>query len=392
MKLALLKGNRFNPWHLQGFTRLRGSPEITAFRAESEIQRHFTGRDDGSVDFRVERIYFDTEKGQPLGRAWNALRERCGLHEPRVVPFHERLADFDLIQSWELFTDWSAEGLRAREVFNIPLAVMVWDNIPFNMERNTARHELKRRVATGADRFLVHTERSRRMLDMEGVASSRVVKFSPGLDTERFSPGEAHRRELGVAEDAFVILFVGWLLPRKGIDFLVLALRELLNDPAVKDKYNVQLLAVGGGPGRDRVEHLAARLGVQNACNFTGPLPYDRMPDAFRAADMFVLPSIATPEWQEQFGMSLIEAMACGVPVISTLSGAISEIAVDHAILCQPNDFFSLYESMKRVMLNPALREDLGAGARAYALEQFNLDTYASALSDVYEELLAERG
>ena len=389
MNLALLKGNRFNPWHLQVFRYLRGNPSITAFRAESEIQRHFHGRDDGSLEFAFERIHFDTEVGNPLTRGVKGLLARYGGREPRIVPFHDRLRDFDLIQSWELFTDWSGEAVLAREKFGIPVAVMVWDNIPFNMERDPGRLELKCRVAGTADKFLVHTERSRRMLDIEGVDPSRVVELNPGVDTELFCPGEGRRAEFGISDDEFVILFVGWLLPRKGIDFLILALRELINDPGPKGA-KLRLLVVGSGPGKDRVERLVARLGVGDACTFAGALPYSRMPEAYRAADVFVLPSIATPEWQEQFGMSLIEAMACGVPVVSTLSGAIPEIAGAAAVLCQPDDFVALYEALKRLIESPAEREDLGRAGRAHAISRFDLKTYAEALSDVYDNMLGK--
>lgn len=387
MRLALLKGNRFNPWHLQAFKRLRGNPSITAFRAESEIQRYFDQRDDKTVGFPVERIYFDTEVGNPVTRWARTFQERYLNRAPRIVPFFERLKDFDVVQSWELFTDWSAQAVMAKERFGTPLAVMVWDNIPFNMERNPGRRMLKQRVAAHADVFMVHTERSRRMLDMEGVPSNRVNLLNPGVDLALFSPGPHRRSDFGLAEEEFVILFVGWLLPRKGIDFLILALRELLNDSQLRGR-QVRLLIVGSGPGVDRVEHLIARVGVGHVCTFAGPVPYNRMPDAFRAADLFVLPSIATPEWQEQFGMSLLEAMACGVPVISTLTGAIPEIAGNSAILCQPNDFFALYEATKRLILNPSERTDLGAAGRARAEAHFTLDNYAEALSHIYDGLL----
>jgi len=387
MKLALLKGNRFNPWHLLAFSRLPGAPEVTAFRAESEIQRYFAQRADSALNLPIERIYFDTQAGPLFRRAWNEFAARYLGREPRILPFHDRLQGYDLIQSWELFTDWSAEAVKAKQKWNIPLSVMVWDNIPFNMERNPARRTMKERVAANADLFIVHTERSRRMLDVEGVNQDRVVKIDPGVDTERFSPGPGHRDRFGLPEEAFVVLFVGWLLPRKGLDFLLLALRELIHDSRFRDQ-NLRLLVVGSGPGRDRIERLIDRLGVRDICVFAGSLPYAEMPEAFHAADVFVLPSIATPEWQEQFGMSLIEAMACGVPVVSTFSGAIPEIVEHAAVLCQPNDFVSLYEALRDLLSNSAKRQDLAEQGRAHALARFRLEEYAKALSEVYAGLL----
>jgi len=360
-----------------------------AFRAESEIQRYFREREGAPLPFATESIYFDTQGGAWPARLRNIASARWLGREPAILPFHERLCGFDVMQTWELFTDWSSQALEAKRRFGTPLCVMVWDNIPFNMERNPRRRQVKQAVAAGGDRFIVHTERSRRMLDLEGVDPARVVKIAPGVDTARFSPGPGDRAAFGLDPEDFVILFVGWLLPRKGIDFLLLALRELLHDGDLRG-HRVRLLMVGSGPGRDRVESLVARLGVGEACRFAGALPYDRMPEAFRIADAFVLPSIATPEWQEQFGMSLIEALSCGVPVVSTHSGAIPEVAEDAAVLCQPNDFVSLFEALKDLFLRPERREELSRLGRKRAVDRFCLELYAAELAKVYAGLPGE--
>lgn len=389
VKLALLKGNRFNPWHLQAFERMAGF-EVTAFRADSADRRAFHEHVEAEPSFETEKIWFDTQAGFLPRRLGNALRTQYLGRPPRILPFHERLRGFDLIQTWELFTDWSEEALEAKRRWGIPVSVMVWDNIPFNMEREPRRHALKQRVAREADRFLVHTERSRRMLDIEGVDPARVVKIDPGVDTALFAPGPGVRHELGLLDDAFVILFAGWLLPRKGIDFLLLALRELLRDASLERP--VELLIVGSGPGRDRVEQLAARLGVAGRCVFAGGLPYGRMPDVFRSADLFALPSIAMPDWQEPFGMALIEAMSCGVPVVTTYSGAIPEIVEDAARLCQPNDFLSLYETIRLLVDDTDQRRMFAQRGRRLALRRYGLDRYAATLHATYMEMLARGG
>jgi len=387
MKLALLKGNRFNPWHLQGFGLLPDGVEVTAFRAEPENQHYFAERDDAGPKFQVERIYFDTQKGGPLRRFVNVFSQRYANRAPRILPFRDRLEGFELIQSWELFTDWTAQALEARARWGTPLAVMVWDSIPLIMERNPERRAMKTRAAEKADRFIVYTDRSRRMLRLEGVPEEKIRRINPGVDTGRFCPGPANRSALGLDDGEFVVLFVGWLLPRKGIDFLLLALRELLNDPDLRDR-RLRLLVVGWGPGRERVEGLIDRLALKNACTFAGALPYSRMPDVYRAADVFVLSSTATPEWEEEFGMSLIEAMASGTPVVSTLSGAIPEIADYAAALCHPNYFVSLYEALKNMMLHPDSRKELGKAGRKRASRTFDLREHAAQLARIYDELV----
>jgi glycosyltransferase involved in cell wall biosynthesis len=386
VRLALLKGNRFNPWHLQAFKMLPDT-DVVAFRAESEIQKLYDGQDDGSANFDIEPIHFDTQTGPLVSRYRNLFLSRYRGREPHLVPFYERLGRFDLIHTWELFTDWTSQAIEAKERFGTPLAIMVWDNIPFNMERNAERRRLKERAAEAGDVFIVHTERSRRMLDMENVPEDRVVLMDPGVDTNAFAPGPRDRSAFGLGDDEFVILFVGWMLPRKGIDFLILALRELVKDPDLA-RMKFRLAIVGTGPGRQRVEKLLERTGLTDHVTFLGSVRYDRMPDVFRAADVFALPSIAMPDWQEQFGMAIIEAMACGVPVVTTLSGAIPEMTDDNAVLCQPNDFVSLFEAIRQLALDKEERVELSARGREHALRRFTLERFAASLADAYAPLV----
>ena len=87
--------------------------------------------------------------------------------------------------------------------------------------------------------------------------------------------------------------------------------------------------------------------------------------------------------------MSLLEAMACGVPVVSTYSGAIPEIVCDAGVLCQPNDFLSLYEAVKDLVENAGKRKELADAGRQRALERFTLDAYAHGLDEVYKAMLS---
>lgn len=383
-RVALLKGNRFNPWHLEAFAQLPEGYKVTAFRAHSEIQGYFEERGAGALPFECERIWFDAQRG-PL-RGVRLLQERYGNRPPRVLPFADRLEGFDVVQSWELFTGWTRESLEARCRFGMPLALMVWDTIPFNNEDSPECRATKQRALAEADRLLVHTERSRRMLEIEGADPARIALIPPGVDTERFQPSPVDRKTLGLPADRTVVLFVGWFLPRKGLEWLLYALKELRGqtDPPL------HLAMVGSGPGRGRIEGIVARLGFEGACTFLGAVPYRQMPPVYQASDLFVLPSVAVPGWQEQFGMALLEAMASGLPVVTTHSGAIPEIAGDAALLCPPNDFTSLADAIARLLRDPILRTDLASKARSRACGHFALDKQTAALAGVYGELLGK--
>lgn len=374
MKIALLIGNRYNPWHFQVYGRLPGAPEVTVFRAESEIQRYFDERDDSAADnpFKFERIYFHREKHPLLSRFTRG---------ERIMPFHDRLKRYNLVQTWEMFTDWSDEAITARLAGGPPVVVMVWDNIPFNMESDPRRREIKQRVKQHADLFIVHTELSRQMLRIEGVPGDRIAMVPPAVDTERFSPAAASANQ-----EQFTMLFVGWFLPRKGLPVLLYALRTLLDDPELREM-QIRLEIVGSGPGKSNIDALVERLRLRDACRFRGSLPYGQMPDVYRESDCFILPSVPTPEWQEQFGMSLIEAMACGIPSVTTYSGAIPEIAGDAALLCPPGDFVDLGDKLKHLITHPEQRRRLSQQARTRASERYAIDSLAEGLARVYQSM-----
>jgi len=376
LKLALLIGNRYNPWHFQVYGRLPGNPEVTVFRADSEIQRYFDARGGtaAQLPFGFETIRFDSQPSF-------LDRFRRG-REPRIVPFHERLMGYDVVQSWELFTDWSNEAAIARSRGGPRLAVMAWDNIPFNMDGSAWRREVKARVREAADVVIVHTERSYAAMRLEGIGAERLVRVPPGVDADAFSPGAARAEGEGVR-----LLFVGWFLPRKGLAVLLYALRGLLDDPALRGR-PVRLDIVGSGPGKEVVDGLIARLGLGDVCHFHGSVPYERMPDMYRNADVFVFPSIPVADWQEQFGMALLEAMACGVPCVTTYSGAIPEVAGDAAVLCAPADFVSLRDAIRGLIVEPERRAVLGAAGRARVLARYTLAHLANGLAGVYAGLL----
>ena len=380
--LALVKGAQYNPYRLAAFRLLHSRPEIAVFYRPDP----FTLRDIGEETEDLPILY-DTETG-PLLRRWQyRLAGALGRRKPRLIPFHDRLEDFDLIHAWDLYTDWSEQALIAHQRHGTPLCVTVWDTIPFHLERNPGRRQRKEAIAAGADRLIVHTGPAYRMLEAEGIETRRLIAMDPGADTALFTPGPADRKALGLDPDDFVLHFPGWLLPRKGIEFLLLALNELIHDET-RHGATVRLLVAGAGPGRDRIEELMHRLKAEAACRFTAPLPYTAQPGILRAADLAILPGVSTPEWQEQYTLSLLETMACGVPVLTTPAGALPEGIEEAVVLSRPDDFVSLYEAVKTLIQNPAQRASLAREGRKLAETRFSLNRQAACLSVLYDTLM----
>lgn len=170
----------------------------------------------------------------------------------------------------------------------------------------------------------------------------------PGVDLDTFRPGI----EPAFESDDPAILFVGRLVESKGID-------ELLE--AVATLEGRQELHVVGRGDRDRIRNRAATLGIDDAVVCHGEVPHPELPAYYAGADVFCLPS-----HEESFGMANVEAMACGLPVVTTdLEGIKTYLANgENGLLAQVGDSQDLADKLTMLLESPALRSRLGEHAR----------------------------
>jgi glycosyltransferase involved in cell wall biosynthesis len=179
---------------------------------------------------------------------------------------------------------------------------------------------LERRAVRRAAAILVLSRFSREILDEDHPRASGLVRpVSGGVDVERFSPGDgqaAARRRLGLAGDEPVLLTVRRLEPRMGVENLVAAVHR------IRARVPARLAVAGTGPLLEQLRAQAAGLGLGDVVRFLGRVPDDQLVDWYRAADAFVLPTVA----YEGFGMVTPEALAAGTPVVGTPVGATPEL------------------------------------------------------------------
>ena len=168
----------------------------------------------------------------------------------------------------------------------------------------------------------------------------KVVTIHNGIDLKHFSAvascSNCNRNQFGFSEDDFVIVFSGRTNKEKGIAELIDAMLT------IKDNEKIKLLIIGStfyGKEADDNEFIRSlrvkAKGIANKITFTGFIPYSLMPDYLRIADIAVLPSI----WEEPFGLTIAEAQAVGLPIITTKCGGIPEVAThQNAIILDAND------------------------------------------------------
>jgi glycosyltransferase involved in cell wall biosynthesis len=197
-----------------------------------------------------------------------------------------------------------------------------------------------------------------RMTEM-GVRPGRTTVLYNGVDPARFHPmdGQAARLAHGVAPDEEMILYIGNILVTKGCGELLGAFARI-----AASRPRATLVFVGDGGMRKALEARAAELGLAARVRFVGRVPHELLKGWFAAASVFCLPSHA-----EGVPNVVLEAMACGTPVVSTDVGGVGEILPDHAgILVQPKDEAGLTQALERALHQPWDRERTLAHAATF--------------------------
>ncbi|WP_407316548.1 glycosyltransferase [Isoptericola halotolerans] len=232
----------------------------------------------------------------------------------------------------------------------------------------------ERRALREAAGVSVCNEQAGRICADKG-AAGRVEVIPLGVDLERFSPGPdgsgglRHGRPWRVG-------YAGRLADHKGVDVL---LRAVAAEPGL------QLDLAGDGPARRRLE--AEARGAGSSVRFVGALGDDALVAFYRSLDVLAVPSRATPGWVEQFGRVAVEAMACGVPVVATDTGALPDVVGGAGLLVPADDPAALRDALLRVRDEPGLAErlrDAGAARAAscswQAVARRHHELYTSAL------------
>jgi glycosyltransferase involved in cell wall biosynthesis len=177
----------------------------------------------------------------------------------------------------------------------------------------------------------------------------------------------------------FTIGYVGRLVEEKGVSLLLDAVAEL-------DGY-WQLRILGGGPKLAELEAQAKSLNIADKVHFDGQLPSIEIPPYYHDLDVFVLPSLTRPNWKEQFGRVMIEAMASGVPVIGSDSGAIPSVIGDSGVIVPEGDKFALRDAIRRVREDDQHRQSLIEKGLTRFRSHFTHEGIASATVAVYKHL-----
>lgn len=197
-----------------------------------------------------------------------------------------------------------------------------------------------------------------------------------GVDMQLYSP---RPRPSG---DIFTIGYVGRMVFEKGGDLLLRAF-SLLTYTGLKSR----MVFAGSGPERSAWQALAVELGIAENITWLDGVSNERVPEIMATIDLLVLPSRSIPQWKEQFGMVLIEAMAMGIPVVGARSGAIPEVIGREDVIFPEEDYQTLSQILENLLLKPEWRKELSEFNKNRVKMLFTNEILAQKLMTLYKEL-----
>jgi len=288
-----------------------------------------------------------------------ALRE----HKPHLIDM-----------SHEPYSVACAEVLTLRDRFapGTPIVMQTNQNIyhryppPFSWLEQRAF----RKVAAA----YVCSESVREVLRAKGFSKpAPIIPF--GVDLRAFKQ-RSEQRAMGRT-----IGFVGRMLPGKGLPVLADALTKLRDE-------EWQLLVVGDGSERESFTKQLNDAGLLDRTKFTGAVSFELTPEYFQQIDVLVIPTVTTDRIREQFGRVIVEAMACGVPVIGSTCGAIPEVIGDAGLVFPEGDGTLLSEAIRRLLSDESMKSQFSRLGRARVEENYSWDNVAHQTYELYQQVL----
>lgn len=311
--------------------------EVTTITAQSWNEGGATVRLKPRADEKVEGVA--TVGSHPAlflynpAPLWRALAEEWDVidihEEPFALATAEVLALRALRRRRAPYSLYSAQNIRKR--YPVPFR---W------LERWSLRHAAGMSVCNSAAGLICQ--------DKGFPGRARVIPL--GIDLRSFRPAAAGSHD--AQRPSITVGYAGRLAPHKGVDVLL---------EAIAGDGRLTLRLAGSGPSESDLRQKVDRWGIAGRVEFCGSLAQGDLPTFYGSLDVLAVPSLTTPSWVEQFGRVAVEAMACGVPVVASDSGALPDVVGGAGLLVPPGDAAALRDALVLVGTDPELATRLRA-------------------------------
>ncbi len=385
-QVALVRGDSLNPWEGKMWDALPGDFSVTGIASKKNLYPTDT------LGFPVLRLPSSSDT-----RITSVLDRVCLAGLQTMHGLERVLKGMHIAHTAELYFSYTLQAVRAKKQ-NPALKVVttVWDNSfgrfefgyipPFAHPPRLWRRRMQGRIAEvveGVDLFLPVSETSAALLSSYGVPQEKITVLSPGLipleTTVSFSPVLETLRSSGKK----LIMMVNRMVKEKGVYDVLFAWQMLAFQGKLKDKH---LVMVGSGPEASYILSLLKEWKLEDTVTYIPRLPNAEVRAFYQYAHCFILASVPTFLWQEQFGYVLVEAMMNRCPIIAARSGAIPDVVGDAAILVNPMSPGDIATAILRY--DDPLERARVAGRAQVRAGDFTADRFRKNLSAIYQHII----
>ena len=280
---------------------------------------------------------------------------------------------FDVVNTHSGVDSWIG-GIAAR-LAGVPVLVRTRHlNIPLKRSILNFIHYLPDMYITSGENM------QRTLVEQCSFPAEKVISIPTGVPSEFFDVKKdaGMKKKYGLQENAIVITNVGILRKVKGHEITLQAVRPVV------DKFpEARFLLAGGGPDREVLQQMAENMGISGFVIFTGHV--ENIPEIYSFTDVAILSS-----WSEGVPQSILQAMACSVPVVATKVGGVPEIITsgENGILVAPGDYAAIAEGVIKILSNPVMASEFSYNARCLVREKHSMSHMLDKIEGLYTMLL----
>ena len=383
--IALLKGpNLRHDGNVAIWEALNKRSEFNVVAFASEPPRF----DHENIDLPVRELSWPDGKYDLFGYEHFLFR---AIRKARFPPGFLRdvrsvCEEFDIVHTSENFNLFSIQTALATRNTDTTFAFHASKNIPYpRSQHNPLLWQLKKFTNRQADGITATTILDKRALIHEGVSHEKISVLPNSVDLSLFEPLESPDYDAVGLDTSFRettnILFVHKLCEQKGTAYLLDAFESL------QSEYDdLRLILVGENRLDGVVEQ---RIDTNDAIRWLEFVPFEKMVDLYNCADLTVLPSVTMTNNEEQFGMAVLEAMACGIPSVVTDVGGIPTVVTEDetSLVVDERDSAQLAAGIEQLVTSPKQRTQMGENARKRAVSVFDSETIAESLAEFYRKI-----
>lgn len=231
-----------------------------------------------------------------------------------------------------------------------------------------------------ADKIICYTQKEKdKLADMLKIDSKKIAVIPNGVNTDLFHPNPNINRSN--TSNAITILWVGRFVRGKGVEYIIHAAKIM-----VKENPDLKILLVGDGPSKGKIKGLIEKFNLKENVKIKENIPNANMPEVYQKTDIFVLPSL-----NEGVPKTILEAMACGKPVVISEFPHLQELIKNSGLSFPKGDVHALADKIMRLIRDPELAKELGINGRKKILKDHSWEHTVHKTIELYEEVLKRK-